>query len=88
MGCSWPTAKKYIEEHATVKEAYEAEKERVLDKAEANIIGPIMEQHDVEISKWYLTLKGGDRGYARTQRAEVIGGRPIEIMVTRRMKKD
>jgi len=34
VGCAWHTAKKYIEQHPTVKAAYDAECERVLDAAE------------------------------------------------------
>lgn len=73
VGCAWHTAKKYIENYATIKDAYNAECERVLDAAESVIIGDIVEQKDVQTAKWYLTMKGRERGYAQTQRSEISG---------------
>lgn len=83
VGCSWHTAKKYIDNYATVQQAYQAEKERVLDKAEINIIDPIMqaENPDTDLSKWYLTMKGRSRGYAKTERHEVEGGGEVVFKV-------
>ena len=38
VGCSWGTAKKYIDEYATVQVAYQDECEKVLDAAESVVI--------------------------------------------------
>lgn len=37
VGCSWNTAKKYIEEHPTVNAAYRAEEDAICDLAETVI---------------------------------------------------
>lgn len=82
VGCDWHTAKKYIDGYATIKRAYEDECERVLDKAEHNVIAPILDGQDEEarLSKWYLTMKGGDRGYAPKQRQEISGAVTLTVV--------
>jgi hypothetical protein len=55
VGCSWHTAKKYIEEYTTVQEAYQAEKNRITDIARNNIIKAI-ERNDLQMSKWWLQV--------------------------------
>ena len=79
VGCSWHTAKRYIDRMATVQQAYDNECQKVLDLAETVIIKDIKDQ-DTQTAKWYLTMKGRDRGYAQTQRSEITGqgGGPIE----------
>ena len=64
VGCAWNTARKYIDKHPTVRVAYNAECEKVLDAAESVILGKIKEK-DEQIAKWYLTMKGRRRGYAQ-----------------------
>jgi hypothetical protein len=80
VGCSWHTAKKYIDTYPTIKVVYDAECEAVLDAAESVILGDIQDK-DVQTAKWYLTMKGGDRGYAPKTKQEVTGkdGGPIAI---------
>jgi hypothetical protein len=41
VGCSWHTAKKYIDNYATVLQAYNDECEKVLDMAESVVIKKI-----------------------------------------------
>lgn len=83
VGCSWNTAQKYIRKYATVARAYQDECEKTLDVAEAVIIKSIR-QEDVQTAKWYLTLKGRERGYMHSeyreveQRTELSGGVRIE----------
>ena len=87
VGCDWHTAKKWIYNHQSVLEVYEAETEKPLDLSEsvviANIqaarkmqkeIGGIVDSTD---AKWYLTMKGKGRGF--TQRQEI---RNINLDVT------
>lgn len=69
-GCSWNTAKKYIDTYATVRQAYQDECEHMLDMAEAAIIRDIRDG-ETRTAKWYLTMKGRERGYAPTERHEV-----------------
>ena len=80
VGCHWHTAKKYIFGMPTVLAAYEDECNKVLDLAETVILESL-QQKDEQMAKWYLTMKGRDRGYAQTQRNEVTGadGEPLRI---------
>jgi hypothetical protein len=59
VGCSWHTAKKYIDDHSTVLEAWEAERNRITDKARHNIIKAIHDG-DVQTSKWWLQVMDED----------------------------
>jgi len=79
VGCSWHTAKKYIDEMATVQAAYRDECEKVLDAAESVVIKKITEE-DEQTAKWYLAMKGAGRGYAPKQRIEQEG--TLEIKLT------
>ena len=63
VGCSWHTAKKYIETMPTVKAAYDDECESVLDMAEGVLLKGI-KSGDTSDAKWYLSRKGKRRGYA------------------------
>ena len=72
IGCTWHTARRYIDTMPTVKTAYDAESERVLDMAEGVLLKSI-EGGDTQDSKWYLTRKGKHRGYAERQEVEHSG---------------
>ena len=54
--CSWNTAKKYITEYVTVKEAYDEECMAVDDKARSNVTERIF-RGDIGLSKWWLQVK-------------------------------
>ena len=102
VGCTWHTARKYIDGYPTVREAYEAERERILDIAENVIIGNIMASNhkqaeavkrgpdgkpgepiivDTADVRWYLAMKGRERGYVKSEARELTGkdGGPMEI---------
>lgn len=68
VGCDWHTAKKYIDEFATVKRAYDDESEGILDLAEAKLIEAI-HSGDTGMIRFYLTTKGKHRGY--TEKHEI-----------------
>jgi hypothetical protein len=76
VGCSWHTAKKYIEEYSTVNEAYQAEKNRITDIARNNIIKAI-ERNDLQMSKWWLQVMDDD--FIPKQETKQSGG--VEIVV-------
>jgi hypothetical protein len=57
VGCTWHTAKRYIEDYPTIQEAYIAERNRVSDKAQNNIITAIVNKSDLAMSKWWLQVK-------------------------------
>lgn len=76
VGCDWHTAKKYIDEYPSVKDAYNDEVERVSDLAVTVVIKAIREG-DVPTAKWYLTKK------RKNEFGDVVdvtsGGKPLEI---------
>ena len=69
VGCDWHTAKKYIEDHATVKQAYENEKSRVDDAARSVVISNIVTDKNVDTAKWWLRVKLPDE-FAPTQKID------------------
>ena len=56
VGCDWHTAKKYIDDYPTVRQAYDDECETVCDVAESTLIQSIKDG-DVSSAKWWLTKK-------------------------------
>ena len=80
IGCSWNTARKYIDTHPSVRAAYNAECDKVLDAAESVILGKIKEK-DEQTAKWYLIMKGRGRGYIQGQRFEVQGDKENPLVV-------
>jgi hypothetical protein len=62
-GVAWHTAKKFIEDHEDVRVAYQDEIEMRCDLAEGVILQAIQKQ-DIGTAKWYLALKGKERGYS------------------------
>jgi hypothetical protein len=78
VGCSWHTAKKYIDNYATVQQAYQDECEKVLDMAESVVIKKITEE-DEQTAKWYLGMKGSRRGYVPKQAVEQSGDLNIKL---------
>jgi len=81
VGCSWHTAKRYIETYPTIAQAYADECAVVLDLAETKVISAINDG-DIQTAKWYLTMKGQGRGYTRTERCDVTsGGQPLTFRV-------
>ena len=55
VGCSWHTARKYIDQYPTVREAWENERQRITDRARHNIIKSIGDG-DLQMSKWWLQV--------------------------------
>ena len=53
--CDWHTARKYIDEHPKVKQAWEDERKNITDKAKHNIIKSI-HGGDLQMSKWWLQV--------------------------------
>jgi len=91
VGCHWNTADKYINEYPTVRAAYDAEKEALLDLSESVVARNIEiaqqiqdnegEMVDTADAKWYLTMKGKGRGYIKSQHLEHTGEDGGEIVV-------
>jgi hypothetical protein len=69
VGCSWTTARLYIERYPTIKRAYQDECESVLDLAESKLIAAIKDG-DLSAVKYMLSTKGKGRGFV--ERAEIV----------------
>lgn len=82
-GCDWHTAKKWIDEHETLRLAFQDERERVLDLCETRLIDSI-NQGDIDSAKWMLSRLGRNRGYVERTQTELTGagGGPVEHEVT------
>ena len=65
LNVNWNTARTYIKADDDATQAYNNERNSMLDKAESCIINAL-EQNDVSTAKWFLQLKGKDRGYTGT----------------------
>jgi predicted transcriptional regulator len=78
VNCDWHTARKYIDEHPTVKQAYDDERSKITDKARHNIVKSIHDG-DLMMSKWWLQVM--DEEFLPKQRQELTGagGGAIEM---------
>lgn len=56
VGCDWHTAKRYVDEYPTVRQAYNDECEDINDIAESTIINSIKDG-DIPSAKWWLSKK-------------------------------
>jgi hypothetical protein len=86
VGCSWHTAKKYIDSYPTIKQAYDDECEMIADLAESTVIKAIRDG-DVATAKWYLTMKA-NRGYAAKEVHEMTGAGGGAIRVVRELSDE
>lgn len=77
VGCAWHTAKKWIVSKPTVQQAYQDERNKVLDEAEIAVIEAIRAR-DMGTVRWYLSTVGKDRGYVERRETTGKGGAPIE----------
>lgn len=78
----WDTVDKYIHKWDETETALKSEKEEMLDMAEHNILHDIVERHDVGTSKWYLRMKGKERGYEDTPTIQMASDDPIKIDIS------
>ena len=75
---SWETVERYTHKWKEAEQAIKAEKESMLDIAENNIFKEMV-NGDVGTSKWYLKMKGKDRGYIETQELQLKKNDPLNI---------
>lgn len=83
VGCSWATARIFIDNYPTVKAAFDAERESLLDIAESvlanNIKLSLQQQQSGKVTadstdaKWVLARLGKHRGFAEKQEVEHSG---------------
>lgn len=60
VGCDWHTAKKYIEQFPTIRQAYEDECASIDDMAETKVIQAIKDG-DAGMAKWWLEKRRRDK---------------------------
>ena len=76
---SWRCTKEYTEKWDETKAAMEDERQIVLDVAENTIMQKIYNGRDTEVAKWYLRMKGKERGYIETQ--EIMNRNPDPLNI-------
>lgn len=74
----WTCTKEYTEKWEETKEAMEAERQTTLDVAEGTIVKEIY-NNNAEMAKWYLRMKGKERGYIETQ--EIMNRNPDPLNI-------
>ena len=77
----WNTVRDYVNKWESTKQAVENEKEKNLDIAENCILQEIY-KNNAEMSKWYLRMKGKERGYVETQEILNKNPDPLNINLT------
>lgn len=82
VGCDWATANKWVQEFPTVKRAYDAECETMLDLAESTVLKNIKDG-DTSDAKWYLTKKGKRRGYGDSVDVTATIDADLRIVINR-----
>ena len=78
---SWDTTEKWIHKWEEAETAVKNEKEAMLDIAENNIFKDMV-NGDTATSKWYLRMKGKDRGYEDTPTGQMASDDPIKIDIS------
>ncbi len=78
LGCGWITAQRYIQRWPETQEAFQSERERILDLAETTLYRAIQEG-DAQAAKWLLSRLGRHRGYG--DHVEVSGRQALEIVL-------
>lgn len=81
LGCTWITAKKYINRWEETKRAFVDEEETILDMAESVLFGAVKDR-DVQAAKWLLSRKARQRGYSDRIEHTGIDGDEIKITCT------
>lgn len=75
---SWETVERYVHKWEACEQAVKSEKEAMLDIAENNIFKELA-NGDTATSKWYLRMKGKERGYEDTPTIKLANTDPLNI---------
>ena len=75
---SWDTTEKWIHKWQEAETAVRNEKESMLDLAENNVFKELV-SGDIATSKWFLKMKGKERGYIETQEIHNVNADPLNI---------
>ena len=80
LDCSWNCAKKYIYQWPETEQAYEEEKEAILDLCESVLYSSI-KNGDTQSAKWVLATKGKERGFIKRREVTGENGAPLVVKV-------
>lgn len=78
---SWDAVDRLVHKYPEAEDAVKAEKEAMLDIAENNIFKDMV-NGDTATSKWYLRMKGKERGYEDTPTIQIANEDPLNINLT------
>lgn len=78
---SWDAVDRLVHKYPEAEEAVKAEKEAMLDIAENNIFKDMV-NGDTATSKWYLRMKGKERGYEDTAQLQLDNSDPLKIDIS------
>lgn len=78
LGCTQHTAERWVAKWEETRLAYTEETNTILDLAETKIISAI-NNGDIATCKWYLTMKGKERGYETIPTIKLDSGEPLNI---------
>ena len=76
LGVTWHTAKSYVDKWPETIQAFEDERNRIVDMAESVLVKSIR-NGDTQDAKWLLSRLGKDRGYVERQETTGKDGDPI-----------
>lgn len=79
VGCAWNTTRKYIDQYATVRQAYDDECESILDLAEGKLYESV-KGGEISAIKYLLSTKGKRRGYYEKREVEQTGEQRLVIV--------
>lgn len=80
LGCSWATARKYINKWAETRQAYADACEAALDFTEGQMLAAI-KNGDGPMIRFHLATKGKRRGYVMREEHSGPDGEPIKYVV-------
>ena len=78
---SWDAVDRLVKKYPEAEAAVKAEKEAMLDIAENNIFRDMV-NGDTATSKWYLRMKGKERGYEDTAQLQLDNSDPLRIDIS------
>ena len=78
LGCTWTTARTYINKWESTKQAFIDETETILDMAESKLYESI-QSGNTQDAKWLLSTKGKDRGFNEKHEIEHSGAVQISV---------
>lgn len=82
VGCDWHTARKWIDTHPSILQAWQDARESVSDLAESKLIENI-KSSDMGAIKYWLSTQGKSRGYV--ERQEIRIGEDSTLTITERI---